>query len=664
MNKKITTIALATACLSVGALALVLTNNVNDNFNAADEPYVLLFDKSHNIFANENNAGGTIDAFTSNKNPISFAYNNISKYEGGWQILNSGASISNSTAISGIKNIVIHLADIDPVNINFEYGWDLEYGYQNQVSNSNNVIEYNFDGQYPSYFKMNVNNTVEVLSMEIVYSCIPSQKPGEETEGLQYMLNNGEYAISGYQGDSATVYIPESKDGYPVTAIEMGAFKDNKTITKVVVPDSVKIISLEAFANCSNLSDVQLGSGLKEISSEAFMNDFALTSITIPNGVNRIDDSAFSRTSITEIVLPDSVTNVGTGCFLGCSKLSKVTLSQSLLNVSSMLFQDCQALTSIIVPDSVTSIGRGAFYNCKSLSEIILPDHPISIYYNFIDYTQFFKDKSNWENGVLYVGKHAICNNSDFKTVANYAFKDGTLDIADTAFYYNCDALETLVIPSTVKIIGAKAFYGHSKLTNVTIDTEGLTLGVDVFTGSAFLANNTIDGVAYINDIVVGIDKSYAGSTLSIKEGTKRIIDGKMLSSSSDASKFTAIVFPDSLQIIGNENFYSFKNVTSVTFGKSLTQIGNSAFWYCGITSIDISQCTSLISIGSNCFSGNKFPEIFIPNNVSVIKKDAFSFINNLTINCEAISKPGGWDENWSGKRDNYTQTINWGVQK
>ena len=64
---------------------------------------------------------------------------------------------------------------------------------------------------------------------------------------------------------------------------------------------------------------------------------------------------------MSNIVIPDSVTNIGEGAFGDCSSLTNIVISDSVTDIGELAFIMCSSLTNIVIPDSVTDIGEGAF---------------------------------------------------------------------------------------------------------------------------------------------------------------------------------------------------------------------------------------------------------------------------------------------------------------
>uniref|UniRef100_UPI004024F7E4 leucine-rich repeat domain-containing protein n=1 Tax=Prevotellamassilia timonensis TaxID=1852370 RepID=UPI004024F7E4 len=68
--------------------------------------------------------------------------------------------------------------------------------------------------------------------------------------------------------------------------------------------------------------------------------------------------------SLTSVIIPSSVTEIGFAAFVGCSSLTSVNIPSSVTYIEDGAFQDCISLTSINIPSSVTEIEESAFYGC------------------------------------------------------------------------------------------------------------------------------------------------------------------------------------------------------------------------------------------------------------------------------------------------------------
>lgn len=121
-----------------------------------------------------------------------------------------------------------------------------------------------------------------------------------------------------YNGTDENVVIPAEVNGYTVTGISgwsgkptnshplgviTGAFKNNKTIKTVVIPDTVKYIDDESFYGCTALESVTFGNGVEEIGDYAFENCASLSKVYIPVSVKKIGAEAFGYTFGSELTL-------------------------------------------------------------------------------------------------------------------------------------------------------------------------------------------------------------------------------------------------------------------------------------------------------------------------------------------------------------------------
>ena len=192
-----------------------------------------------------------------------------------------------------------------------------------------------------------------------------------------------------------SIEIPDS-----VTYIDRYAFEGCTGLTSIEIPGSVETIGESAFSGCKNLSNVKLNRGLKSIGGDTFTGT-AITSIKIPNTVTSmgeyLGESVFSGatklksvefeygmlsipyealencSSVTNVVIPNGVTNIDGGAFYGCRGLTSIEIPDSVTSIGNSAFYGCTGLTSIEIPDSVTDIGSYAFGSCTGLTSIEIP---------------------------------------------------------------------------------------------------------------------------------------------------------------------------------------------------------------------------------------------------------------------------------------------------
>ena len=143
--------------------------------------------------------------------------------------------------------------------------------------------------------------------------------------------------------------------------------KEGKTflITKYINNDILDVVIP------SNIN----GKQVVAIGNDAFRN-LGLTNIVIPNSITNIGISAFRQNKLTSVTIPNSVTSIGSSAFEN-NQLTSVTIPNSVTSIGDYAFENNQ-LTSVTIPNSVTSIGKGAFSNNK-LTNIIIPSSVTSI---------------------------------------------------------------------------------------------------------------------------------------------------------------------------------------------------------------------------------------------------------------------------------------------
>ena len=163
-----------------------------------------------------------------------------------------------------------------------------------------------------------------------------------------------------------------------------------------------------------------------------------LTNLIIPNSVTSIGDCAFVWcTSLTSVTIPNSVTSIGDSAFEGCSSLKSVTIGNGLTSIGGAAFEDCSSLTSINIPNTITSIGNSVFDGCVSLT------------YNEYDNAYYLGNDTNPYVLLVKAKDKSITSclvNANAKFIYTFAFS-------------GCSSLTSITIPNSVTSIGASAFY-------------------------------------------------------------------------------------------------------------------------------------------------------------------------------------------------------------
>ena len=266
-----------------------------------------------------------------------------------------------------------------------------------------------------------------------------------------------------------------------VTKIGENAFIGCGGLTSVTISNSVTEIGGGAFEKCSNMTSVTIPNSVTKIGDRAFYWCHGLTSITIPNSVTEIGEKAFVECRFTSISIPESVTKIGSQAFLFCRNLTKAEFVsfEALYNIqfedgasnplycAQHLFVAGEEITEIVIPDTVTEIGTATFAGGVFLTSITIPNSVTKIGDVAFDYCSGLTSITI-PNSVTSIGYAAFW---ECLGLTSIDIPNSVTEIGEDAFY-RCYGLTSITIPNSVTKLGESAFHGCYDLTSVYYNAQ------------------------------------------------------------------------------------------------------------------------------------------------------------------------------------------------
>ena len=247
------------------------------------------------------------------------------------------------------------------------------------------------------------------------------------SDTIPYTAEVTNHPVFPYEIESAT--IPEKVNycdiTYVVKRIGAGAFEDCYALTSVTIPNSITSIESFAFKNCQSLNSIKIPQSVGFIKPTAFSNSGiyndesnwedsvlyigdcliqakrGLTgSYMVKEGTRLIINEAFAGSNLTDITIPNTVTDIGVGAFQ-YSALTSIIIPNGVTKIWAGAFHHCTSLKSVTLPNSITQIQRDAFRDCTALTTVVceavqVPDCQHNIFANipFLEATLYVPKES------------------------------------------------------------------------------------------------------------------------------------------------------------------------------------------------------------------------------------------------------------------------------
>lgn len=346
--------------------------------------------------------------------------------------------------------------------------------------------------------------------------------------------------------------------------------------------------------------------------------------------VTKVADQAFANcTSLEEISIPGTVTEIGTTCtserylpFYKCTSLIKVKFEDGVQNISLGVFFStsepnssyCSKGLFAYCPLQEVYIGRNifyvnydsyfsfekypeyygysAFYNQPMLAKVTfsstVTEIPAYLFYKNVAITLTDLPK------VKTIGKSAFEGCSKLTTLN---FGQDLMTVDDRAFY-NCTNVTKLTFPDAITTIGDEAFYNCSSITEVTVGSKLQSIGA-----SAFQKCGSFTAILLPDNFTTMGASAFEGCkklTVAKLGNSLRAVPARAFKNCIALSEMTV---PATSVSMGDQAFYNDSVLAVITMNDGLKTIGNEVFWNnSGIRTFTIPG--TVTSIGSNSFYG------------------------------------------------------------
>lgn len=363
------------------------------------------------------------------------------------------------------------------------------------------------------------------------------------------------------------------------------------------------------------------GDYISKLPTSSYLDDLSLTAswvegtegltfITRHSGTVYVIVTGYTGNS-ANVVVPKTYRGIPVECisasaFRNQTQISSISLPDSLTSIESNAFAGCTGLTSIVIPDKVTSVDSTAFSGCTNISTVSMPA-------SIRNHIPNVKNATITSGNVIQASAFENCT-----TLLSVTLPNSLVSIGNKAFY-GCTNLNSFIMPSNVTSIGVNAFYNCTSISSIVLPDSINSLDSTAFSGCSNLKEITLPATFISLIPKANLQEIIITSGQNIPERAFY-----------NCSQLTKVVLPKSITDIGNNAFYgctslsylewnanecisagsktypifaNCSNLSTIVFGNGVTTIPAYAFYGCNaISSLKIPK--NVINIGTDAFAG------------------------------------------------------------
>jgi len=347
------------------------------------------------------------------------------------------------------------------------------------------------------------------------------------------------------------------------------------TDTNIIIPDEIAgspviAIANYAFQNCTSLTGVVLPDSITELGYYIFDGCTGITKINVPKSLEKcgyetydIIYGPFENAGIKEMIIPDGLTVLPDYLFYDCSLLESVEIPDSISErtINADTFKGCTSLKKVVLPGKITSIGGSTFSGHTQLTEVELGE--------------------------------------GLKSIGTLAFS-------------NCTSLKEVVLPDSITELGYYIFDGCTGITKINVPKSLEKCGYETY------------------DIIYGPFENAGIKEMIIPEGLTVLPDYLFC----NCNLLESVEIPDSIseRTINADTFKGCISLKKVVLPGKITSIDSSTF--SGLTQLEeVKLGEGLKSIGTWAFNGcSSLQRMILPEGLETIGEYAFANCTNLSV--------------------------------
>ena len=248
-------------------------------------------------------------------------------------------------------------------------------------------------------------------------------------------------------GAKQDLVIPDSIAGAPVLIIGKRTFIAQDNLQKIQLPKYLKSVEDEAFYNCTGLQTVRFSDTVQKIGARAFYNCTSLRSVEWGKELEEIQENAFTGCKNLEgtLFLPDSLKCICRDAFSGCASIDSLVLPDSVSELGTYAFINCVGLKEIKIGKGLSKLSRGVFRGCSRIHELVVPEN------------------------ILLIEEDAFCKCTNLERVY---METGIQRIKNHAFY-GCHKLAEIHLPASILSLD-KAVFADCPVVHIKVVPDSL----------------------------------------------------------------------------------------------------------------------------------------------------------------------------------------------